>query len=137
MVRRGPLGLAHHNVAGFSLIELLLTVVFVALGSQMVQGGFLRAADLFGRYSNTLKVIVWSSEQEANAREALLMGETQSSRGLLDTSNKELRYEQSVDMADLIDLYSIKQTVLWSEGARNASFEKEFYVYQTDTSQTI
>lgn len=121
---------------GYSLVELLLTVVFVMLGSQMIQAGFLRAADVFGRYSGTLKIVVWTEEQAAHAREALLRDQLAGSEAaVLEFDGRPYDWRQETDMEPTPNLYSIRQTVSWSESGRPQTFQKEFYAYRKDASQ--
>jgi Tfp pilus assembly protein PilV len=138
MVRRGASRLAHHKAqAGFSLIELLLTVVFVMLGTQMIQANFLRASDVYGRYTNTLKALLWSSERTARAREALLMEEESegSGSGVWQTPNKEFKWQQSTQPLAGRNLHSIQVELAWSESGKPFKFQKEIYVYKKDLSQ--
>ena len=118
------------------MIELLLTVSFVMLGSQMIQGGFLRAADVFGRYSNTLKMILWTEEQSALAREALLRDELESSKGgALVLGGKEFSWQQTSQMLPEPNLYAIKLSASWAESGRPQTLQKEIYAYKRDLSQ--
>ena len=137
MVRRGPSGLARRNNAGFSLIELMLTMVFVMLGAQMIQGTMLRAADVYGRYTNTLKVILWSQEKVERAREALLRDELESKSGILETLNKEFEWRQDVLPMEGPNLYRIDLSLAWKEGGKPLTFQKSVYVYQKDLLQSL
>jgi len=119
------------------MIELMLTVVFVVLGSQMVQGGFLRAADMFGRYTNTLKTMVWVDGEIAVAREALVRDELDGAggSGVLTRSGKEVTWKREVSSMDTPGLYSIHFSTAWTEGGRPLSLDKEVYVYHPDLPQ--
>lgn len=129
---------ATSDQAGYSMIELLLTLVFVALGTQMVQGSFLKAADMFGRYSNTLRTVLWSEAQASLARETLLRDEfVESANGTLNFSNKELAWQREATALETRNLYSIRLSTSWSESGKPQRFEKEFYVYKKDLSQGL
>ncbi len=118
------------------MIELLLTVVFVLMGSQMIQGGFLRAADVFGRYSSTLKMMLWAEEQNARAREALLKdGSEGSTGGTLALDGREYSWEQTAQMLPERNLHAIRLSVAWAESGRPQTLQKEIYVYKKDLSQ--
>ena len=123
--------------AGFSLIELMLTMVFVMLGAQMIQGTMLRAADVYGRYTNTLKVILWSQEQTERAREALLRDELESKTGILEALNKEFEWRQDVTPMDGPDLYKVDLSLSWAESGKPVNFQKSLYVYQKDRLQGL
>jgi hypothetical protein len=122
---------------GFSMVELLLTVIFVVLGSQMVQGGFLRAADMFGRYTHTLKTMVWANDQIAVSREALIRDEMSagSDKGVLTRSGKEYSWTREVGSIEGPNLYAVHFLASWTEGGRPLSFDREIYVYRPDLSQ--
>ena len=138
MVRRGPSGLAHHNETGFSLIELMLTMVFVALGSMMIQGTMLRAADVYGRYTNTLKTLLWADEQAQRAREALLMGDFEPSKsGMLEAPNKEFSWTQDMEPLETPNLYRLDLHVTWTESGKPFELQRSQYVYQKDASQGL
>ena len=53
-------------------MELLIAVSFVLLGSMIIQGSFLRAADLFGRYVHTLGIQRWMNESTAEAKQRIM-----------------------------------------------------------------
>lgn len=124
--------------SGFSFVELLLTVVFVLLGSQMIQGGFLRAADMFGRYSNTLKTLVWAEGTMNRAREALIRDEleTGTESGVYTLSGKDYSWTRQMQSMDGPGLYSLRLSVAWTESGKPFSIHKEIYVHHPDLPQT-
>ncbi len=111
----------------------MLTMVFVALGSLMIRGTMLRAADVYGRYTNTLKTLLWSSEQVERSREALLNGDLESKSGVLETPNKQFEWRQSVTPQDGPNLYRIDLSLDWTESGKPLTFQKSLYVYQKDS----
>ena len=122
--------------AGFSLIELMLTMVFVALGSMMIQGTMLRAADIYGRYTNTLKVMVWADEQAQLARQSMLMDESESSKnGTLEAPNKQFSWNQRLEGLGSPNLYQLSLNVSWTESGKPFTFERSQYIYHEDPSQ--
>ena len=123
--------------SGFSLIELMLTMVFVMLGAQMIQGTMLQAANVYGRYTNTLKVILWSQEQTERAREALLRDELESKSGILEAPNKEFEWRQDVTPMEGPSLYKIDFSISWAESGKPFTFQKSLYAYQKDLSQGL
>ena len=116
------------------MVELLLTVVFVSLGSLMIQGTLLKGADVFGRYSNTLRAIAWSEQKWAASREALLRDELASSEeGSLSLPGKDFQWSLGSDELET-DLYSIRLSLRWTESGKPLAYEKESYVYKRDLS---
>jgi hypothetical protein len=123
-----------NNTHGFSLVELMLTVVFVTLGSQMIQGGYLRSAEMFGRYIHTIQATVLAEEQIAAAREALICEkkDNESDSGVLARSGREYSWTREVGSADGPNLYSIRFSVSWVEGGKPFKLHREIYVYRPD-----
>jgi hypothetical protein len=118
--------------SGFSLIELMLTMVFVMLGAQMIQGTMLRAADVYGRYTDTLKVILWSQEQTERVHESLLKDELESKSGVLEAPNKTFEWRQNVTPMDGPNLYKIDLSLSWAESGKPIHFQKSLYAYKKD-----
>ena len=111
-------------------------MVFVALGSMMIQGTMLRAADVYGRYTNTLKVMVWADEQAQLARQSMLMDETELSKsGTLEAPNKQFSWKQRMDGLGSPNLYQLSLNVSWTESGKEFTFERSQYVYQKDPTQ--
>jgi len=114
----------------------MLTMVFVMLGAQMIQGTMLRAADVYGRYMDTLKVILWSQEQVESAREALLRDELGPKSGILEAPNKQFEWRQDVTPMEGPKLYKIDLSMSWAESGKPLTFQKSLYVYQKDLPQS-
>jgi hypothetical protein len=118
---------------GYSLIELLLTVCFVTLGTQVIQTSFLQAADVFGRYSNTIRSMVWANEETAKAREAFLRKDVISSdAGALMFGGKEVSWARRIESMAGPGLHSIRLVLSWTESGRPVTLDKESYVYQKE-----
>ena len=126
------------QAAGFSLIELMLTMVFVTLGSMMIQTTMLRAADVHGRYTNTLKTQLWADEQAERARETLMYDELDSfASGVIEAPNKEFSWEQKLEPLATPNLYRLDLNVSWAESGKPFTFQRSQYVYQKDLSQGL
>ncbi len=115
------------------MIELMVTVVFVALGSFLIQGSFLRSADMFGRYSHTLRLIDWTNAESEKVREDILYGDgvsegSTSGQGSLD--GRPFSWTREVASLDLPGLESILYTVRWNESGRPVELKNEQYAYK-------
>lgn len=116
--------------SGFTLVEVLMAVSFLALGTLMIQEGFLRSAALYGRYANTMRASVRTDAILWEAREAVLFSEgvPAPAAGEFDSRGVPFRWRLSADpLAGAKDLYSLKVVVEWSEGARTQSLVREVY----------
>ena len=122
--------------AGFSLIELMLTVCFVTLGSLLIQGSFMRAADMFGRYTHTLQALVRMDQVGALAREQFLYsdaGDTGSQSGTWDLEGKPCDWSQDIQPLGP-GLYSIRVKAHWMESGKPLELQSELYAYKKDLS---
>ena len=120
--------------AGFSLIELMLTVCFVMLGALLIQGSFMRAADMYGRYTHTLQVLMRADQEVASAREQLLYsdGVAGGQTGVWDLEGKSCEWAEAIDSAGGPGLYSITLQAHWTEGGKPLDFKSESYAYKKD-----
>ena len=124
------------NDAGFSLIELLLTVSFVLMGSLLIQGSFLRAAGVFGRYTHTLQAMVWADREAARTREALLYGDgAESGAGTVEFGGKTCEWTRTVEMPGDRSLYDIRVALRWTEGGKPVEWQNESYAYKKEILQ--
>lgn len=113
------------------MIELMVTVVFVTLGSFLIQGSFLRSAAMFGRYSHTLSVMDWMDADGAEMREQLLAGNivSDNSSGSGSADGKPFQWTRELRPLDGT-LNTIRYTVRWDEGGKPAEAKSEQYVYK-------
>ena len=121
--------------SGFSMIELMITVVFVAMGALMIQGSFLRSADMFGRYSNSLKIMDWMNEECSKTKESILffdgaLGDSES--GTMILSGKSFSWARQVESLSLPSLSSIRYSVRCTESGKPITLQNELYVYTKD-----
>lgn len=126
--------------AGFSMVELMVTVVFVTLGSLLVQGSFLRSADMFGRYSNTLNIMNWMNQECTKTREILLYSkeeELESESGAVTISGKSFSWTRRVQSMETPNLSSIHYSAQWTESGKPMELQSELYVYKKDALQTV
>ena len=114
------------------MIELMVTVIFVTLGSFLIQGSFLRSADMFGRYSHSLALMDWMDEQSSKTRENLLYFDgaegSESGEGSLD--GRPFSWTREVQALDPPELNSILYTVRWAESGKPIELKNEQYAYK-------
>ncbi len=125
------------RISGFSMIELMITVAFVMLGSMLIQGSFLRSADMFGRYSHTLKVMDWMNQQCTKAKENLLYSkdsDSGSESGDIEISGKSFSWVREIQRLGTPNLNSIHYVVRWTESGKPLELQSELYVYKKDIS---
>jgi len=128
------------NDRGFSFIELMVTLSFVVLGSLLIQGSFMRAADVSGRYSHTLKAMAWADREKAKAQEALLYTRGEESGdggGTLELGEKSCEWSRKVKTGGGPNLYDILLELHWTESGRPQQYKNETYVYKKETTQNL
>jgi prepilin-type N-terminal cleavage/methylation domain-containing protein len=114
---------------GFTFIEVMVTVVVLSLGTVMIQGGLLRAADILNRYSNTLIARQWIDEKIWRTQEALLYSEAGDSAnsGTFVESGREFNWSVNTSGTSGKDTYKIALSVTWSQGGLPLQVTKEVY----------
>ncbi len=130
--RGGLSTMDHRPDSGFSLIELMLTVSFVMLGAILLQGSYMRSAEIFGRYTHSLQSMVWMEEQLSQTKEKLLFSDEDvpPDSGVIQGGGKEINWSREVHSAAGSNLYSIGMKLSWKEGPKSIEMEGEQYVYK-------
>ena len=124
------------NSPGFSMIEVMIATAVLLLGTVMLHESYLRTADLFGRYTHTLKVRTWMDEQLWAAKESLIYSKTPSTdpqTGTFVFLAKPYNWSQSISSLSGPDLYAIRLGVNWNEGNQPVTLTKEIYAFRKDT----
>lgn len=118
--------------AGFTLIEVMLAVCVLALGTVMVQQGFLRCAGLFREASHRLAAESWINSKLAETREKVVyaeMPDLEAESGVFIWSGRSFDWRVSIDSEPAgKDLYRMTVSAQWLQSGRPASISKESYV---------
>lgn len=119
---------------GFTLVEIMLTAVVLALGTLLLHQSYLRLADLYGRYISGVRLEGWVAEQLWDAREAIAYSpsgaEPLASSGAVTLGHKTFRWTREARLLSGRGLYSVRMRVNWEEGNRPAQLVRETYVFQ-------
>lgn len=106
--------------AGFTLIELMITVAVLSMGTVMIQQGFLRSSSVLDRLSSSLKIQSWMDERIWEAKERLFYSESASldnQGGDFTDSGRLFHWLLEVQpVSDGKDLYQIHLSVNWTDG---------------------
>lgn len=118
------------NTKGFTLIEVMAAAVILTLGTVLLQGGLLRAAHLYGRYSNSLKAGIWAESKLWDARRDILY-ETppiiNSDGGNFILDNKPFLWDLSVRPLPGKDIYAINLDIRWRESDKLIELRREIH----------
>ncbi|MCK5493208.1 MAG: prepilin-type N-terminal cleavage/methylation domain-containing protein [Candidatus Omnitrophica bacterium] len=119
----------------FTLIEVMLSTVVLALGIVVIYESFFRSLDLFGYYNNYLNVassadeIIWNAQNELN-----LFGPTAvfANKGVISQNNKDFNWNlfyESINPEN--NLYKIDLFFSWKEGSKDVKLLRTEYAVYT------
>ncbi len=108
---------------GFTLIEVMVTVSVLALGTILIQQGLLRSATVLNHYSNLLTVQRWNHERFWASRDSLFYtkdaGEGKLS-GSFTQANREFHWTESDQLEG--QAYRVTLDLQWNEGNNPVSW---------------
>lgn len=127
--------LKHKTKRSFTLIEVMLSTVVLALGIVVIYESFFRSLDLFGYYNNYLNVassadeIIWNAQNELN-----LFGPTAvfANKGVISQNNKDFNWNlfyESINPEN--NLYKIDLFFSWKEGPKDVKLLRTEYAVYT------
>jgi prepilin-type N-terminal cleavage/methylation domain-containing protein len=122
---------------GFTLVEVMLAVAILALGTLVIQEGYLRSADLFGRYKNTLRAQIWAGEKMWEALDGAVHADppvTGTSEGEFVSGGKRFRWRLEVEPLGTL-LYALRLRTEWQEGGRTVALLRETYASKPKEEQ--
>ncbi len=121
----------------FTLIEVMLSTVVLALGIVVIYESFFTSLELFGYYNNYLNIsssadeIIWNAQNELS----LFGSEAQMGRkGIVRQNNKDFYWKLSFGLINSdINLYKIDLFFYWKEGAKDSKLSRIAYaVYREE-----
>jgi prepilin-type N-terminal cleavage/methylation domain-containing protein len=114
---------------GFTLVEVMAATVILALGTLLLQGGLLRSAHLYGRYSNSLKASLWADDKLWDVRESIVFSNPPDPEGGEGSFTVDGRnFDWSLDVRTQgEDLYRASLEIRWNEGNSPVAIRREIY----------
>ena len=112
--------------SGFSLIEVMLTVVVLTLIVLTIYPSNLLSLGVYGEYMNRLNIQNWAEEKMWETKEKILQSdapEAGENTGELHYRNKTYRWRIEIQETDLKDFYTILLDIDWA-GRREASLSR-------------
>lgn len=107
------------NREAFSLIEVMVTVSILALGTVAICQANLAALNAYSRYTGRLAVRGWAEEKIWEAKESLLQSEfpeAGKTSGQFRLENRNYEWELDIESYEVKDFYSIDLQVKWRAG---------------------
>jgi prepilin-type N-terminal cleavage/methylation domain-containing protein len=116
--------------SGLTLVEIMVAVVVLGLGTLLVQEGLLRSAGLFSRYGHTLKAQLWVDEKLWEARQRILYEDETIAEesGDFTADGRPYTWSLVVSTVGQNDLQSVSCSVAWREAGRVRTLTREIYV---------
>ncbi len=119
---------------GFTLIEVMVSVVILSIGTLMIQEGMLRSVDLFNRHSNTLKAELWMDRKISEVEEDLFFAEFPAlgnDAGAFTRDGRPFNWSTvSEQSPEGKNLFRVQLTVSWLEAGRPRSTQKQIYAFK-------
>ena len=125
---------------GFTLLEVMITTVVLALGATLIHQSFFIAVDSFNYYSTLLKVTPWMDEKIWQAQNDLKYSGPAgniSGAGSLEVNNKSINW--SLDYSSLgssadekANLYQVGLVLSWPQGSRQAKLSRSAYAIHSE-----
>ena len=113
--------------SGFSLMEVMVAVSILALGTVVIHQTFLRSATYIGRYAKELRASLWLHEQSWQVQEKKIYSE-ENDEAAAEGADGTVK----VDMPGEKDLYRVLLSMEWPEGQGLSGLSKEIYVFKKD-----
>ena len=120
-----------NNNRGLTLIELMVAVAVLCLGTTLIQEGLLRCLTLLGRYSHTLTAEGWMEERLWQAQEDTLYSTEAAGgdgQGQIMLGNRPYDWALTVQsLSGASQLYSFRLRMSWTESGVPLELVKERY----------
>ena len=120
-----------NNKNGFTLIEVMVTVAILSLGTLVIHEGLLHSADVLTHYNSLLTAREWSENKIWDLKEALLFSEppqpTENS-GSFESAGRSYAWSADNSLASNADeLYLINLDIGWREGQKPINLAQSVY----------
>lgn len=128
------------SLKAFTLLEVMITAVVLALGATLIHQSFFIAVDSFNYYSTLLKVTPWMGEKIWQAQNELKhsgQAAMASGGGALEINNKSinwgLTYNSLGSSADQKDsLYQVDLVLFWPQSGRQVKLSRSAYAIHSE-----
>jgi prepilin-type N-terminal cleavage/methylation domain-containing protein len=115
------------NRSGFTLVEIMITVAVLSLGTLLIHQGLLRSADALGHYNNLLAAQEWAEDKLWDTRESLLYSSDGATAVPAGGSFTEFGKEfecviTTKPQSNAENFYGIQIQVSWQEGHKPVNY---------------
>lgn len=130
MLKIGIKGSRRNKPCGFTLIEIMVAVCVLSLGTVLTLQSNMMSLSVFGRYLNRLEIIRWADHKMAETQEMIFRSETPEtgiSNGTMETNRRSYNWAMNIKDGDVPGLYSMHLDVSWPEGGQTAHLYRDSY----------
>lgn len=131
---------ARMRASGFSLVEVMIAVSVLALGTMLIQESYLRTAHLYGLYRHSFAARSWMDEKTWELREGAVYAQSPATGpggGGFDEAGKMFQWSSDVSSAAGKDLFKVRLDVNWQEGPNPQALTKEVYVSKAESPLSV
>ncbi len=115
---------------GFTLFEIIVTVVILSVGLVAIYEALIVSVNGFGYYSNMLTVQSWMDKKIWEAQDILVRGGSEaavSEGGTFKSGNKDVQFDLKKRAVIDGSLYELRLECSWREGGRDVSVSRVAY----------
>jgi len=119
------------NEKGFTLIEVMLAVAILSLGTVFISQSNMMSLEVYSRYTRRLAVQAWAGEKVWETKQAILespLPETGVTTGTFSEQNQNYHWQLEVGAAYLDEIYSIRLDVSWRQARGDAKLSRFAFV---------
>ena len=116
--------------AGFTLIEVMVTVAILSLGTVFISQSNLTTMNVYGRYINRIAIQNWAEEKIWETKQMILESdapETGQHSGTIQESGRTYDWQLDVEPNDTNDVYGITLDMSWPESGKTAYLRRSAY----------
>ena len=128
-----------HKKFGFTLVEIMVTVVILSLGILAIYESFFVSLDAFNYYVNSLNAQAWISERIWDFQNQLIVIEfleLGDKRGSFIANDKDFHWSVYVNPVDEeYDVYKLDVSLFWQEGKRERFLYRAAYATTLDPKE--
>ena len=117
-------------VSGFSLIEVMVTVCVLSIGTVMILQSNIMSLNVFGRYLNRIEILLWADEKMAETKETMVkedIPDVGTLGGNFETDRRTYDWTMEVKDANVKDLYTMHLDVSWMEDSQPIHLYRDSY----------
>jgi len=119
---------------GVTLIEVMIAVAILSLGTLIISESNMNSMNVYGRYANLVMIHDWADQKIWEAKEEIFESEipnTGSNAGTVTRQGRNYNWRQEVSSKDKEnELYTVSLTVEWEERGRTMNTSRYGFLFK-------